>query len=188
MLGIDKYMIYDTNDLIYSSISKIPPKETALLLGTAKYIKRGRKNYFYLYRISAAKTLYMHGKVKYILVSGDNGTNHYDEVSAMYNDLVKSGIPAGVIKKDNAGFRTLDSVVRAKSIFGLNDYIIVSQRFHLERALYIAKSKGQNAIGFVAKDIPNTKAAYRMMVREFLARTKAFLDIYVLHIKPKISK
>jgi SanA protein len=79
-------------------------------------------------------------------------------------------------------------VVRAEAIFDLKDYIIVSQKFHLERALFLAKAKGQKAIGFAAKDIPGTAAAYRMKAREYLARAKAFLDVYILHTTPQFDE
>ncbi len=174
-----------TKELIYTSAKKIPSKRAALLLGTAKYIANGRKNYFYVYRIRAAIALWKAHKIKAIIVSGDNGTKYYDESTAMYEDLIKAGIPARYIIRDYAGFRTLDSVVRAKAIFDLEDYIIISQRFHLERALFIAKAKGQKAIGYAAKDIPGTDAALKMKFREYLARTKAFLDLYILGTDPK---
>ena len=170
---------------VYSTIADVPAKKAGLLLGTAKYIAKGKKNYFYTYRIRAAIALWKAGKIKAIVVSGDNGTKYYDETTAMYKDLIKAGIPARYIAKDHAGFRTLDSVVRAEAIFDLKDYIIISQRFHLERALFIAKAKGQKAIGFEAKDIPDTPAAYKMMAREYLVRVKAFLDVYVLGTEPK---
>ena len=184
LYSIDRYIV-KVGSTMYTSTKELPPKKVALLLGTAKYMRGGGKNYFYTYRIRAAVELWKAGKVKAIVVSGDNGTKYYDETTTMYDDLVKAGIPAKYITKDYAGFRTLDSVVRAEAIFDLKDYIIISQKFHLERALFIAKAKGQKAIGFVAKDIPGTAAAYKMKAREYLARAKAFLDVYILHIEPK---
>ena len=185
IVAIDRYVAHVGSPGIYDNIHTLPHKRAALLLGTTKYVARGRKNYFYLYRIRAAAALWKAHKVDAILVSGDNGTKYYDETTAMYRDLIKAGVPARYITRDYAGFRTLDSVVRAQAIFGLKDYIIISQRFHLERALFIARAKGQKAIGYSAKDLPNTSAAYRMRVRELLARTKAFLDLYVLGTEPK---
>ena len=170
---------------IYSDVKKVPAKKAALVLGTAKYMIGGGKNYFYTYRIRAAVELYKAGKVKAIVVSGDNSTKYYNETSKMQQDLIKAGVPRKYITLDPLGVRTLDSVIRAEAIFDLKDYIIVSQRFHLERALFIAKAKGQKVIGFMAKDIPGTVAAYRMKAREYLARAKAFLDVYILHTKPK---
>jgi len=182
--GINAMVAQQASASIYTDIRKLPFKKTALLLGTAKYIAKGQKNYFYTYRIRAAVALFKAGKVKDILVSGDNGTKYYDETTTMQKDLIHAGVPSRHIMLDNAGFRTFDSIARAKEVFGVEDYVIISQRFHLERALFIAKKKGQKAIGFAAKDIQGTKAAYRMKFREYLARTKAFLDIYLLSIKP----
>jgi len=182
---INSFIASDASSRLYSSIKNIPPKDALLLLGTAKYIKKGKKNYFYIYRIRATVALWRANKIRAIVVSGDNGTKEYDEATTMYNDLIRAGIPAKYIRRDYAGFRTLDSIVRAKAIFNLKDYIIVSQKFHLQRALFIAKTKGQKVIGFTAKDLPNTPSAYRMIAREYLARAKAFLDIYILGTEPK---
>ena len=175
----------DASAYIYSDVSKIPPKKALLLLGTSKYVKKGHINYFYKYRIESAVRLFKSGKVKAIVVSGDNGGKYYDEPTTMHNDLVAHGIPSKYITLDYAGFRTLDSIVRAEAIFDLHDYIIVSQRFHLERAIYIAHAKGQKVIGYVAKDFKNTVWAKRMQHRELLARAKAFLDLHVLGKEPK---
>ena len=185
LLLVDNYVSMQAKDQIYTDIKKLPKKKAALLLGTAKYVIGGGRNYFYTYRIQATVALWKAGKIKAVVVSGDNGTVHYDETTTMFKDLIKAGIPAKYIAKDHAGFRTLDSVVRAEAIFDLDDYIIISQKFHLERALWIASKKGHKAIGFTAKDIAGTKAAYRMMAREYLARMKAFLDLYILGTEPK---
>ncbi len=185
LIGIDMYIANQAAPNLYNDIKKIPAKKAALVLGTAKYMVGGGKNYFYTYRIRAAVKLFKAGKVKAIVVSGDNSTKYYNETSKMQQDLIKAGIPGSYITLDPLGVRTLDSVVRAEAIFDLKDYIIVSQKFHLERALFIAKTKGQKVIGFMAKDIPGTTAAYRMKAREYLARAKAFLDVYILHTKPK---
>ena len=170
---------------IYEDIKKVPAKRAALVLGTAKYISKGKQNYFYTYRIRAAVKLWKAKKVDAIVVSGDKST-YYDEVTSMYKDLVKAGVPSRYITKDYFGYRTFDSVVRAKEVFDLDDYIIVSQKFHLTRALYIADEKGQKAIGFAAKVIEGTKAFKKMKEREELAQIKAFLDINVLMTKPKV--
>lgn len=178
-------MAQEASSFIYEDVNKIPKKQAVLLLGTTKYVASGRPNYFYKYRIDATVKLFEAGKVKAILVSGDNGTKSYDEATDMHDDLVKRGIPSRYITLDYAGFRTLDSIVRAKAIFDLEDYIIVSQRFHLERAIYLAHAKGQKVVGFVAKDFKNTLWAKKMEHRELLARAKAFLDIHLLGTEPK---
>jgi len=178
-------MIKTTKPYIYTNIKDIPTKKVALLLGTTKYLKNKKINYFYKYRIEAALKLYKHAKIQKILVSGDNGTQRYDETTDMRNSLLAAGVLKDDIILDYAGFRTLDSIVRAKAIFGLDDYIIISQRFHLERAIYLAQAKGQKVIGFTAKELQHTAAAKKMKYREILARFKAWLDIWVLKTKPK---
>jgi len=170
---------------IYSDINKVPMKKVALLLGCTKYLRNGRINFFYKYRIEAAEKLYKQGKVQAILVSGDNSTKGYDETTAMRDDLVKKGIPTDYIALDYAGFRTLDSIVRTEAIFDTTSYIIVTQKFHAERALYLAHKKDHDAVAYLAKDLPNTRAALRMKIRELFARTKAFLDINLLQTEPK---
>ena len=179
------FCVEEENSDIYTDIKKVPAKKAALVLGTAKYISKGKQNYFYTYRIRAAVQLWKAKKVNAIVVSGDKST-YYDEVTSMYKDLIKLGVPSKYITRDFHGHRTFDSIVRAKEVFSLDDYIIVSQKFHLNRALYIAHEKGQKAIGFAAKDIKGTKAAQKMIDREALAQVKAFLDIHVLNTKPKV--
>jgi len=169
----------EATPFIYSDINKVPVKRAALLLGTSKYLAHRRTNYFYQYRIESAVKLFKAGKVKAIVVSGDNGNPKYDEPQDMHDDLVARGVPSKYITLDYAGFRTFDSVVRAEAVFDLEDYIIVSQRFHLERAIYIAHAKGQKVVGFVAKDFKDTIWAKRMEHRELLARVKAFLDLFL---------
>ena len=186
------WLIYNNNSiakeastLIYSNLKKIPAKKAVLVLGTAKYLSGGRINYYYKYRIDSTVKLFNAGKVRAIVVSGDNGSKNYDEPTTMHDDLVARGIPTKYISIDYAGFRTLDSVVRAEAIFDLKDYIIVSQQFHLERAIYLAHAKGQKVIGFIAKDFKNTVWAKKMEHRELLARAKAFLDVHILNTEPK---
>jgi len=185
------WLIYNNNSiakeassLIYSQVEKIPAKKAALVLGTAKYLRGGQINYYFKYRIDATVELFKAGKIRAIIVSGDNGSKDYDEPTTMRDDLVARGIPIEYIRIDYAGFRTLDSIVRAEAIFDLEDYIIISQQFHLERAIYLAHAKGQKVIGYVAKDFKNTVWAKKMEHRELLARAKAVLDVHI-GVEPK---
>jgi SanA protein len=182
------YITLKCDSEIYNDINTVPQKEFALLLGTTKYVSKGKINYYYKYRIDAAAKLYKSGKIKKILASGDNGLRYYNETMTMQKDLIKAGVPSSAILLDHAGFRTLDSVVRARDYFKKDDFIIISQRFHLQRALFIARTKGIEAIGFEAKDMKYTKAYYVMQLREVLARFKALLDIYLLDTKPISDK
>ena len=168
----------ENQNIIFTDINSTPNKKVGLLLGTSKYLANHNLNYFYTYRIQATAQLYKAGKIKGVLISGDNSEENYNEPETMRDDLILAGIPSQFITLDYAGFSTLDSLIRANAIFGIDDYIIISQQFHVERALYIAKKKGFKAIGFAVKDIKGTSGAYRMLVREFGARAKAIIDVY----------
>ncbi|MFT7481835.1 MAG: SanA protein, partial [Oceanospirillaceae bacterium] len=122
--------------------------KVGLLLGTAKFLQSGEPNLYYKYRVEAAVELLNAGKVEFILVSGDNSTKYYDEPSTFETDLIEAGIPADKMYKDYAGFRTLDSIVRSKEVFGQSSITVISQPFHNERAIYIATRKGIDAIGY----------------------------------------
>ncbi|WP_435263512.1 SanA/YdcF family protein [Tenacibaculum sp. nBUS_03] len=140
----------------FSNSSEIKKNKVGLVLGTAKILKNGRVNLYFKYRIQATVALYKKGKIDFILVSGDNGNKNYDEPTDFKNELIKKGIPSNRIFLDYAGFRTLDSVVRAKEIFGQTSVTIISQKFHNERAIFLAEKNGIKAIGFNAKG-PNWK-------------------------------
>ncbi len=170
---------------IYNSLEEIPQNKVWLLLGTNKHYGNGLINLFYKYRLEAAIELYNDWKIEYILATWDNGREWYDEATAMHDDLVLAGIPEENIYLDYAGFRTLDSVVRAKEIFWQSEYTIISQKFHLERAIFLAKSEGIDAIWYPAKDVP-VKLAPRVWIRERLARVKMMMDI-LLWVEPKFG-
>lgn len=161
---------------LYSDINQVPHRRVALVLGTSKYLSNKRKNQYYHNRIDAAIQLYRAGKVDYFVVSGDNRKVNYNEPKQMQADLVKAGIPAERIQPDYAGFRTLDSVLRMEKVFGHTDYLIISQRFHNQRAVFLARAHQQNPIAFNA-DNPQTQSMKKVMSREVLARVKAVLDI-----------
>ncbi len=165
-----------TRNKVYTSVKSIPKNRVGLLLGTAKYVANGNINLYYRYRINAAVELFKAKKIDYILVSGDNSSKSYDEPTAIKSDLVNRGIPAGRIFLDYAGFRTLDSVIRSKEIFGQESITIISQKFHNQRAVYIASKNGINAIGYNAKDV-SRNYGFWIRIREKLARVKMFIDI-----------
>ena len=168
---------------IYQDVQQVPPSDVALVLGTTRYTN-GRLNPYYRGRVEAALALYRAGKVRRILVSGDNSRSDYDEPLAFQQDLIRLGVPKSAIIMDRGGLRTLDSIVRAKETFGLTRFVVVSQRFHCERALFIAHSKGLEAIGFAAREVIHP-VRYRVMVREYLARVKAGIDIWLIDKQPR---
>ncbi len=177
-------IIQSTQKKIFSNVSEITKKDVALILGTSRYVRGGYTNLFFKYRIDAAVQLYKSGKIKHILVSGDNSKRSYNEPKEMLKALLKRGIPESAITLDYAGFRTLDSVVRCKKVFGQNKFIIISQRFHVERALFIANKYDIDAIGFSAKDPPE-KYSTKTRIREYFAKTLAVIDLYIIYKKPK---
>lgn len=182
-LWADRHVEESAAGRVYDDLDALPHRDIALVLGTSKY-SRGRLNSFYTGRIRAAAELYHAGKVDGILVSGDNGTVEYNEPAEMRADLVALGVPAEHITADYAGFRTLDSIYRAGDVFGLDSYTIVSQPFHIERALYLADQKGHDAVGYAARG-PQGVHFQRNRAREILARANAVLDVEILHIGPK---
>jgi SanA protein len=181
--GSHAWVVSAAQDRSYDELSQIPEAPVALVLGCAPRLGN-RPNLFYEYRMEAAAALFKAGKISALIVSGDNGTHLYDEPTAMKESLVAAGVPAGKIYCDYAGFRTLDSVVRAKEIFGQSRFIIVSQRFHNERAVFIAQRHGLDAIGYNAKDVSRT-IALATHLREYLARVNAVLDVTLLQTEPK---
>ncbi len=176
IFGTDILVEKSTADKIFNSTEKIPHNKVGLFLGTGKKLPSGRINLYYKYRIEAAEKLFKAGKVDYILVSGDNSRKNYDEPSTIKEDLIRKGIPSNKIYLDYAGFRTLDSVVRCKEIFGQSSITIISQQFHNERAIFIAKRKGIDAVGFNAKDV-NVHYRNKTRLRERFARVKMVLDL-----------
>ena len=169
----------------YSDVDDIPYSRVALVLGTNPLTPSGRTNYYFKYRIDACVELYKAGKVSKFLLSGDNSSKYYDEPQYMKDALMEHGIPGRDIVLDYAGFRTLDSVVRCKEIFGQESITIVSQGFHNARAVCIASWCGIGAVGFDAKDIKHSRTYLFFGVgREALARTKMFVDM-IIGKKPK---
>ena len=163
--------------LCYDSADDIPYRRVALLLGTTKLDRYGNFNPYFYNRIAACAELYHAGKVSKVLVSGDNSRRGYNEPVDMRQALIEAGVPDSDIVLDYAGFRTYDSMVRAKKVFGQDSLIVISQQWHNERALYIASCIGVDAIAYNAADVDYRATQMRMAVREWLARTKMVFDL-----------
>lgn len=169
---------------VFTDLNSIPKRKVGLVLGCSQKLPDGRDNLYFEYRISAAAELYHAGRVRYLLVSGDNSRGSYDEASDMRDALIELGVPEKDIVRDHAGFSTLDSVVRAKKVFLENKLTVISQPFHVRRAIYIAATKDIDLIGYAAKDvdgIPGTSTR----IREKLAVVKTVLDTSVLGREPR---
>lgn len=181
----DSYISNISSSYCFDSIEAVPHCKVALVLGTSPTLSNGKANSYYRLRIEAAEKLFKSNRVDYLLISGDNSRKEYDEPSAMKNDLMSRGVPESKIYRDYAGFRTLDSVVRANAIFGLEEFVVVSQRFHNERAVFLALSRGLKPTAYNA-DLPlDWGQGYFQWFREKLARGMAILDIFLLNKQPK---
>ncbi len=176
IFGIDFMTGYLVKDRIYTDINKLPYRNYAVVLGTAKYFPSGRDNLYYKYRLNATFKLFKHKKVKYFLLSGES-SHHYNEPKNMTKDLHKKGIPNSLLRQDYKGNNTLSSILRADKTFQLQKFTIVSQKFHCERALLMTKFHHIDAVCFVAQ---HPKGFYQVRIREYFARVKMVMD-FVKH-------
>lgn len=178
MFVCNKLVVDNATGKCYDDVNLISHNKVGLLLGTSPKLKSGRNNVYFDYRISTTVELYNAGKIDYVLVSGDNRKATYNEPEEMQKALMAQGIPEDRIILDFAGFRTLDSVVRANKVFGQNSFTIISQKFHNERALYLCRHYGIYAIAMNARDA-SAFWGLKTQVREKLARVKLFVDFLV---------
>ncbi len=171
-------IISQTKSKIYHDITEVPIREYALVLGTSKRTVKGESNSFFDNRITAASELYKQGRVKKLLLSGDNRTKYYNEPNDMRKALLSKGVPESAILLDTAGFRTIESVYRCATVYNQKDVVIITQEFHAFRALYISQYYDMNAIAYLAEEVPVYSAA-KVNIREFFARPKAIFDLYL---------
>ncbi|WOO42074.1 SanA/YdcF family protein [Rubellicoccus peritrichatus] len=168
----------------FSDANFLPKSDVALVLGCSRYLSDGRENLFFRNRINAAVDVFKSGKVEFILVSGDNHRIDYDEPTDMKGALIEKGIPAGRIYCDYAGFSTLDSIVRAKEVFGQSQVVVISQEFHNKRAIFIGEQRGLDVYGYNAAEV-GTFISFKTKAREELAKVKAVIDVWVLGREPR---
>ena len=178
------WVIKSTSGKVFSDFDDLPTNAVGLVLGTSSRLSNGLPNPFFHNRMDAAAHLYKLGKVGHIIVSGDNRTKFYNEPLEMKRALIKLGVPDSSITLDYAGLRTLDSVVRSKEIFGQDRITIITQSFHAYRALFIGEYFGIDAVALVAAE-PDPEAAVDVYIREYFARAKAILDLYILKTGPR---
>lgn len=183
LLGADRVVARAAVGRCFEQVGQTPVAPVALVLGCAEKLAGDRTNLYFTRRIAAAAELYHSGKVEALIVSGDNSHKEYDEPTAMKNALEQAGVPPERVYCDFAGLRTLDSVVRAREIFGQSRFIVVSQRFHNERAVYLARAHGLEAFGFDTQPVGGS-AGLRTRAREWIARVAAVLDT-ALDTQPK---
>jgi SanA protein len=178
------WIVKSTENKVYTELSRLPDHRVALVLGTSHRVVGGGPNQYFKNRIETAAALYKLGKIDHFILSGDNRTIFYNEPWEMRKALIKAGVPESAITLDYAGLRTLDSVVRSKKIFGQDKITIITQPFHSYRALFISNYYSIDAVAMVTED-PEMDQSLKVRVREYLARTKAVLDLYVFKTAPR---
>lgn len=185
IVGVVAYVSTKQNGRIYTSANDVKQHKVAIVFG-ARVRANGTLSPLLADRVDGGIELYKKGRVSKLLMTGDNGTKQYDEVTAMKNYAIKAGVPERDITLDYAGFDTYDSCYRARAIFGLSDAVLVTQRYHMPRALYICNSLGVSADGLAINDFdryPNLRVSYSM--REYAASIKAWLDVTVTQRMPR---
>ncbi len=183
-LGIYFWVSSFSEEYIGSELTDFPDQKVGVMLGTAPKLSNGQPNLYFTYRVKAAAELYRNKKISYLLVSGDNRKKGYNEPKAMRDALIEAGVPTDRIFLDYAGFRTLDSMIRAREVFGQQSFVVISQAFHNERAVFIARKEGIEAYGFNARDL-DVAGGFKTKLREVAARVKMVLDLYILDTGPK---
>lgn len=178
------WIVKSTEEKVFWDLTLLPDHRIALVLGTSYRSVGGGPNPFFQNRIEMAATLYAMGKIDHFILSGDNSSKYYNEPMEMKKALIKKGVPASAITLDYAGLRTLDSVVRSKKIFGQNKITIITQPFHSYRALFISRYYDMDAVAMVAED-PEPEQTFKVRLREYFARTKAVLDLYIFKTDPR---
>ncbi|CAK8722494.1 DUF218 domain-containing protein [Candidatus Electrothrix laxa] len=184
VIALPNLLISRYGQYSFDRLDETPSVYCAILLGTSKYLRGGRRNLYYRYRIEAAKRLYNNGGCRKIIVSGDNGTRQYNEPKNMRKDLIEAGVRKEDIISDYAGFRTLDSIIRFKKIFGQQRGVVISQKFHNERAIYIGRAYGIELYGYNALDV-GIRSGLKTRLREVLSRVMCVLDVELLHTGPR---
>lgn len=191
MVVCDRMVNHAAKDRLYDSVEDVPHRKVGLVLGTSPISTwNGRRNYYFDHRIKAAADLYKAGKVDWLVVSGGdyrNTENGYDEPVAMRDSLMKQGVDSVSIILDYDGTRTLNSIAKIRDVYRQDSIIIISQKYHNERALYQARHLRIDAIGYNAKTPGRRTSWWRNRGREVLARVKLFIDI-VRNVQPDIKE
>ena len=174
------WMIHAARPFIYSDVASVPRNDIALVLGTGPFTAKGNTNLHFVVRVNAAAALLKCGKAKHLLLSGDNHIRGYDEPTEMKNALMKLGVPDSAMTLDYAGLRTLDSMERARKIFGQTNLTIVTEDFHAARSVFLARHFGIEPVLLCAEKLP-LMWTRNMQLREVAARVWALFDICVWH-------
>jgi SanA protein len=184
LLAANVWVVQSTTSQAFSTVEEVPSNQVAVVLGTSNKLATGAPNPFFQSRMAAAAELYRQGKAHHFILSGDNRTRYYNEPLEMKKALMNQGVPDSAMTLDYAGLRTLDTMVRCKEIFGQDKITIITQAFHSYRALFISRYYQIDAVALMAPD-PSLQQGAKVFFREYFARAKAILDLYVLKTAPR---
>ncbi|QYS87770.1 YdcF family protein [Flavobacterium oreochromis] len=180
-IGVNSYVKKVTNSLIYNSSKNLPTTSAGIIFGAG--IKGDKPSKYLKDRLDAGIRLYRSKKINKILLSGDNGREEYDELTVMKTYCYQHGVDTTKIYLDYAGFDTYSTMSRAKTIFKINQAILISQKYHLNRAIFIGNKLGVKSVGYSA-DNGQYKGYNYARFREYFSRLKAFIDV-LRNRKPK---
>ena len=176
-------VVLNASGKTYDNVDEMPHNKVGLLLATSPITPGGAHNFYFDNRIKAADELYKAGKIDIIIASGgdyaESQTNGCDEPDAIRDSLVARGIPADRVILDYDGTRTLNSISKAKEGYGLDSLTLISQKYHNKRAIYLADKYGIKAVGYNAVPSPIRRNRIKNTLREYLARVKMFIDLYL---------
>lgn len=175
--GINLHMIQCGSGRIFTQISQVPSQEIGLVMGTDLLRFNGSTNVHFINRTDGAALLYRSGKVKRLLISGNRNNHGFDEVTGMKNEILAKGVPGQALILDFDGNSTWESLRKAKAIYYLNNVIIITDRFHAPRAIYVARHFRINAVAFCYGEESFGFWSLRYQIRESLARVKAFFQV-----------
>ena len=173
---------FSTRNRVYTNTREVPFRKVGVVLGTSAKVGKWDNAHF-VNRMEAAAALYHAGRVRHLIVSGDNLHKNYNEPAAMYAKLIQLKVPHSAITLDYAGLRSLDTIVRAQKVFGITSFTIISDDFHVPRCLFLARAYGDDCVALAADPVPWSSSA-RSRMREWLARFVAVLDLYLWNKQP----
>ncbi|MDN3525699.1 ElyC/SanA/YdcF family protein [Halomonas sabkhae] len=177
------WVLTSTSGRIETELAKCQPRQVGIIFGTSHWTRSGARNPHFEGRMRAAAGLIQERKVDHLLLSGDNSTRYYNEPITMWKDLLDRGVPESAMTLDYAGFSTFDTLIRARDVFTVQRALLVTQDWHLPRALFIADALGIEVQGCVAPTQPSD-GTWRLRAREWLARVATLGDLYVWGREP----
>ncbi len=184
VVGLNLWVVMATHDRIATSPLTCQSREVGIVFGTSHGLVGGGSNPHYQARLDTAAQLYRLRRVSNLLLSGDNRTRYYNEPMTMWRDLRARNVPQEFMTLDYAGFSTFDTLVRAHKVFGVDEAVLVTQPWHLPRALFIADALGLEAVGCPAIS-ERQPPGLKLMMREWLARAATVGDLYLWGRKPR---